>query len=71
MSEPEKTHLHAAVADLETVRGAKPSDFDGHTEFHRLSPRQRLAWLDEAVAFITAAKSTKRAPVAPTAHHDK
>jgi len=71
MSEPLNTTASSTLADLETVRRAKPSDFDGHTEFHRLSPRQRLAWLDEAVAFITAAKNTKRAPVAPSVHHDK
>jgi len=71
MSEPVNTTASSALADLETVRRSKPSDFDGHTEFHRLSPRQRLAWLDEAVAFITASKNTKRAPVAPSVHHDK
>jgi hypothetical protein len=71
MSEPVNTRAPAARADLETVRRAKPGDFDGHTEFHRLPPRQRLAWLDEAVAFITAAKSANRALVARTAHHGK
>ncbi len=25
-------------------------DFDGHTEFSRLTPDQRLSWLDEANA---------------------
>lgn len=24
------------------------SDFDGHTEFSRMTPDQRLSWLDEA-----------------------
>jgi hypothetical protein len=71
MSEPANTTAFATPADLEAVRRSKPSDFDGHTEFHRLSPRQRLAWLDEAVAFITAAKSANRALVARTAHHGK
>jgi hypothetical protein len=65
MSEPENTHSHAAAADLEVLQRTRAADFDGHTEFHRLSPRQRLAWLDEAVAFITAAKSTKRVCVSP------
>jgi hypothetical protein len=65
MSKPINTQASAARVDLETVRRAKPRDFDGHTEFYRLSPRQRLAWLDEAVAFITAAKSTKRVCVSP------
>ena len=28
----------------------KPEDFDGHTEFHRLTPEQRLEWLCEAAS---------------------
>ncbi|MBT8043076.1 MAG: hypothetical protein KJN98_07885 [Pontiella sp.] len=27
-----------------------PSDFDGHTEFSRMTPDERLSWLDEANA---------------------
>ena len=65
MSDPANTRAASTLADLDTVRRAKPSDFDGHTEFHRLSPRQRLAWLDEAVAFITSAQSTKRVSMTP------
>ena len=38
----------------EILLRAKPEDFDGHSEFHRLTPEQRLAWLDQAVAFIQA-----------------
>ena len=37
--------------------------FDGHTEFHRLTAEQRLAWLDEAVGFINEAKKVKRSPL--------
>lgn len=65
MSEAMNTRTSATFADLDTVRHANPDDFDGHTEFYRLSPQQRLAWLDEAVAFITSAKSTKRVSVTP------
>jgi len=65
MSEPENKHSHAAAADLEVLQRTTAADFDGHTEFHRLSPRLRLAWLDEAVAFITSAKRAKRASDAP------
>jgi alpha-beta hydrolase superfamily lysophospholipase len=46
----------ATAANLEVVQRSKASDFDGHTEFHRLSPRQRLSWLDEAVAFTRQPK---------------
>jgi hypothetical protein len=30
----------------------KPEDFDGHTEFHRLAPEQRLEWLCQAEEFV-------------------
>jgi hypothetical protein len=29
----------------------KPEDFDGHTEFHLLTPEQRLMWLSQAAQF--------------------
>lgn len=29
-----------------------PADFDGHTSFSDLTPRERLEWLDAAVTFI-------------------
>ena len=32
------------------VETTSASDFDGHTEFPRMTPDQRLAWLDEANA---------------------
>jgi hypothetical protein len=62
MSGPTHTFCGASPADLEVLRRTTAADFDGHTEFQRLSPRQRLAWLDEAVAFITAAKSIQQEP---------
>lgn len=34
------------------MRDLTPADFDGHTEFHRLTPAQRLAWLSAAVQFF-------------------
>ena len=42
---------------LDVLRGCDAKDFNGHTEFHRMSAQQRLAWLDGAVAFITKAKN--------------
>jgi hypothetical protein len=32
---------------------------------------KRLAWLDEAVAFITSAKGVKRLPARPAKHRSK
>jgi len=37
---------------LEAVRCSRPEDYDGHTEFDRMTPAQRLAWLDEATLFV-------------------
>ena len=37
---------------LEAVRHSRPQDYDGHTEFDRMTPGQRLAWLDEATMFV-------------------
>ena len=37
---------------LEAVRRSRPEDYDGHTEFDRMTPAQRLAWLDEATLFV-------------------
>jgi hypothetical protein len=30
----------------------KPEDFDGHTEFYRLTPEQRLEWLCQVATFV-------------------
>jgi hypothetical protein len=38
----------------------KPEDFDGHTEFHRLTPEQRLEWLCHAAAFVYEFKGKAR-----------
>ena len=29
-----------------------PQDFDGHTEFQRLTPEERLDWLFQAATFV-------------------
>lgn len=29
-----------------------PEDFDGHTEFQRLTPEERLDWLFQAATFV-------------------
>ena len=44
---------------LEILQRYGAEYFDGHTEFHRLTAQQRLAWLDEAVGFINKAKKDK------------
>ena len=39
--------ISASVRDV--IARSRPEDYDGHTEFSRLRPRERLAWLDAAV----------------------
>ena len=48
---------------LEILQRYGAEYFDGHTEFHRLTAQQRLAWLDKAVGFINKAKKDKRLPL--------
>jgi hypothetical protein len=43
---------------LEAVRLSRPQDYDGHTEFDRMTPGQRLAWLDEAALLVFSHKKT-------------
>jgi hypothetical protein len=33
-----------------------PSDYDGHTEFARLTTEQRLMWLSQAAQFVVASR---------------
>ena len=35
----------------------RPEDFDGHTEFHRLTPEQRLERLCQTAAFVYGVKN--------------
>ena len=37
-----------------------PRDFDGHTEFQRLTPEQRLDWLFQAATFVHEFKGKAR-----------
>lgn len=37
-----------------------PADFDGHTEFHRLTPEQKLEWICQAATFLQEFKGKAR-----------
>lgn len=50
---------------LAAVRRSQPQDYDGHTEFGRLSPDARLTWLEAAVRFIQSSKTVRRPPSSP------
>ena len=42
-------------------------DFDGHTEFYRLTPEQRLEWLCQAATFVSEFKGkANSAPITGT-----
>ena len=45
---------------LARLKAASPTDFDGHTEFLRLTPEERLDWLWEAVQFIVSSRQQQR-----------
>lgn len=44
----------------EVLKHSSPADFDGHTEFRRLTAAQRLDWLAQAAAFVYEFKGTAR-----------
>lgn len=50
---------------LATVRHSHPEDYDGHTEFARMTPDARLAWLEAAVRFVQSSKAVRRPAKGP------
>jgi len=42
---------------LHVIAATREEDFDGHTEFYRLSPAERLAWMESVVRLIEARRS--------------
>lgn len=50
---PVSTNSHELPPALRAAISATSTrDYDGHTEFHRLSPRERLHWMESAVRLI-------------------
>lgn len=48
---------HATSAETrEIIARSQPADYDGHTEFGRMTPAERLAWLDAAVVLIETSR---------------
>ena len=45
---------------LAVLQKAKPEDFDGHTEFYRMTPLERLRWLDQAVEMVLKPRPQSR-----------
>jgi hypothetical protein len=62
---PPRNSLPADTREI--IARSQPTDYDGHTEFGRMTPAERLAWLDAAVAFIeTRRAGGLNAGVTPT-----
>ena len=40
----------------EILQSLSPEDFDGHTDFEKLTLEERLAWLSNIARFLWAAK---------------
>ncbi len=49
MKETFKNNNESFCAILEKT---SPSDFDGHTDFEKLTPEQKLLWLSESAKFF-------------------
>ena len=45
-----------AVRDI--IARSHPGDYDGHTEFGRMTPAERLAWLEAAIVLIETQHQT-------------
>jgi hypothetical protein len=48
----QKTGIKPSKEFARALTECRPEDFDGHTEFYRLTREQRLEWLCEAAAFV-------------------
>ena len=44
---------------MELLDKTTPSDFDGHTDFDRLTPEQRLLWFSQCARFFTEVRPLK------------
>jgi hypothetical protein len=47
-----KTEIKPSSEFERALAQCTPEDFDGHTEFYRLTPEQRLEWLCQAATFV-------------------
>lgn len=49
-----------SAADWAVLRQSSPEDFDGHTGFERMTPTERLRWLDQAAEFVSKQNAAAR-----------
>lgn len=57
LKSPESDPIDPAVRAV--LATTSPADFDGHTEFHRLTPRERLLWMESALSLIERNRSRR------------
>jgi hypothetical protein len=55
-----KTEIRPSEEFARALAQCTPEDFDGHSEFHRLTPEQRLEWLCQAASFVYEFKGKAR-----------
>ena len=56
-------HVQTREEIADVLKRCSPADFDGHTDFQRLTTSQRLDWLAQAAAFVYEFKgAARRAP---------
>jgi hypothetical protein len=44
----------------EFIRSLPDDAFNGHTEFHRLTPEQKLMWLSQIAQFVVEARTWRK-----------
>ncbi|MFQ3609204.1 MAG: hypothetical protein SNJ55_11300 [Chloroherpetonaceae bacterium] len=44
------------------IRSLPDDAFDGHTEFHRLTPEEKLMWLSQIAQFVVEARTWRKVP---------
>jgi hypothetical protein len=57
-------------ADFQTLlEKLTPEDFDGHTDFDKLTPEQRLAWLSDCAQFWHSVHPSAALGAGPSTDH--
>ncbi len=46
----------------EFIRSLPDDAFDGHTEFHRFTPEEKLMWLSQIAQFVVEARTWRKVP---------
>ncbi len=44
------------------IRSLPDDAFDGHTEFHRFTPEEKLMWLSQIAQFVVEARTWRKVP---------